>query len=115
MDQVKVPGASDLLAILQQALDCLANLEPRQDGAYHKLEDLKKRLLQERFHLAVLGQFKRGKSTLLNALLGAELLPTAVLPLTAIPTFLLWDTETRVRVLYQKGYNEEVSFPNIED
>jgi hypothetical protein len=38
--------------------------------------------------LAVLGQFKRGKSTLLNALLGEPLLPTSVVPLTAIPTFL---------------------------
>lgn len=115
MPQVREPNTSDLLALLQQALDLLTTLEPRQDGAYHKLEALKERLLQERFHLAVLGQFKRGKSTLLNALLGAELLPTAVLPLTAIPTFLLWGPETRARVFYHKGHSEEVYFPNIED
>lgn len=115
MHKAKVVGASDLLAILQQASDCLASLEPRQGCAHQKLEDLKKRLLQERFHLAILGQFKRGKSTLLNALLGAELLPTAVLPLTAIPTFLLWGPETRSRVIYQKGPSEEVSFPHIDD
>jgi hypothetical protein len=38
------------------------------------------RLARGRFHLAVLGQFKRGKSTLLNALLGEAVLPTAVVP-----------------------------------
>lgn len=36
--------------------------------------------------VAVLGQFKRGKSTLLNALLGEDVLPTGRLPLTGVPT-----------------------------
>lgn len=36
--------------------------------------------------VAVLGQFKSGKSSLLNAVLGAELLPVGVLPLTAVVT-----------------------------
>jgi septin family protein len=33
------------------------------------------KLATEQFNLVVLGQFKRGKSTLINALLGADLLP----------------------------------------
>ncbi len=36
--------------------------------------------------VAVLGQFKSGKSSLLNALLGADLLPVGVLPVTAVVT-----------------------------
>jgi hypothetical protein len=39
-----------------------------------RLDGLRKRLRVERCHLAVLGQFKRGKSTLVNALLGAPVL-----------------------------------------
>lgn len=46
------------------------------------------KLATEQFNLVVLGQFKRGKSTLINALLGADLLPTAVVPLTSIVTIL---------------------------
>jgi GTP-binding protein EngB required for normal cell division len=34
----------------------------------------------------VLGEFKRGKSTLLDALVGEALLPTGVIPVTAVPT-----------------------------
>jgi predicted GTPase len=34
------------------------------------------RLGAGRFHISVVGEFKRGKSTLVNALLGRELLPT---------------------------------------
>ncbi len=36
--------------------------------------------------VAVLGQFKRGKSSLLNALVGRSVLPTGILPLTTVAT-----------------------------
>ena len=38
------------------------------------------------FQLAVFGEFKRGKSTLLNALLGMPVLPVGVVPVTAVIT-----------------------------
>ena len=41
---------------------------------------------QTRFNVAVLGQFKRGKSSVLNALIGQALLPTDVLPTTGVVT-----------------------------
>lgn len=44
------------------------------------------RLAQDTFTVAVVGQFSRGKTTLLNALLGAEYLPTGALPLTSVLT-----------------------------
>jgi GTP-binding protein EngB required for normal cell division len=66
-----------------------------------RLLSLRSRLEEGRFHLAVLGQFKRGKSTLLNALLGQALLPTSVVPLTAIPTFLEYGSDLHIRVCYQ--------------
>ena len=39
-----------------------------------------------RYHIAVLGDFKRGKSTLVNALIGQPLLPSGVVPLTTVAT-----------------------------
>jgi predicted GTPase len=53
-----------------------------------RLLALRDRLQHERLQIAVLGQFKRGKSTFVNALLGAPVLPTAVVPLTSIATFI---------------------------
>jgi GTP-binding protein EngB required for normal cell division len=38
--------------------------------------------------VAVVGEFKRGKSSLINALLDTDVLPVGVLPLTAVPTVL---------------------------
>jgi hypothetical protein len=46
------------------------------------------KLLQNRFILMMLGAFKRGKSTLINALLGEPLLPKAVIPLTSVVTII---------------------------
>ncbi|EEG76405.1 dynamin family protein [Dethiobacter alkaliphilus] len=90
----------DLAGLIKQAKMIL---ESHQEFAAEagRLEELWGRLANERFHLAVLGQFKRGKSTFINALLGTDLLPTSVVPLTAIPTFLLWSPQIGVTVHYQ--------------
>lgn len=79
--------------------------EFQADGG--RLDDLRQRLREERCHLAVLGQFKRGKSTLVNALLGAPVLPVAVIPLTSIPTFLRGGDQIAARVLFDNGKPEE--------
>lgn len=73
-----------------------------------RLRGLHERLDAGRFHLAVLGQFKRGKSTLLNALLGEPFLPMAVVPLTAIPTFITYGPVRTVRVVFQDGRETDV-------
>jgi len=47
---------------------------------------LAERGAEGRFYVACVGQFKRGKSTLVNALLGGEVLPTGVTPVTSVVT-----------------------------
>jgi septin family protein len=47
-------------------------------------EELRKKIRSNAFNLVVVGQFKRGKTSLINALLGEEILPVAVVPLTSI-------------------------------
>jgi len=47
---------------------------------------LSERAADGRFYVACIGQFKRGKSTLIDALVGAPLLPVGVLPVTSVPT-----------------------------
>ncbi len=66
----------------------LAALPDVPQNSLEKLTRLSARQNAGMLHLAVLGQFKRGKSTLVNALVGAEVLPTSAVPLTAIPTLI---------------------------
>jgi GTP-binding protein EngB required for normal cell division len=92
---------------LAQAVEHVAQLGPEFSADCQKLQELCDRLVKERFHLAVLGQFKRGKSTLLNALLGEALLPTSVVPLTAIPTFLYPGSILQAHVVYGNDHSPE--------
>jgi len=73
---------------------------PAYEIYVQKLNELEQRLSEGRFHLAVLGQVKRGKSTLINALLGEEVLPSSVIPLTAIPTFIQYGKQRQLRIKY---------------
>jgi len=98
---------TDLKHLFQQTLILFQDLGGEFQENRQQFQSLSERLLNERFHLAVLGQFKRGKSTFINALIGDELLPSAVLPLTAVPIFLLWGPEALVRVYLQGGLQKE--------
>jgi hypothetical protein len=53
--------------------------------------------------VAVAGDFKRGKSTLLNALIGEQLLPTRVAPATAVPCLLRYAPAVTVQVHFGDG------------
>ncbi|MGB9616690.1 MAG: dynamin family protein [Desulfomonilaceae bacterium] len=91
----------DFQMLLSEAIKIVSDLNSDFASHTNRLLFLRERLEEGRFHLAVLGQFKRGKSTLLNAFLGHALLPTSVVPLTAIPTFLHYSPELHMKVLYQ--------------
>lgn len=76
-------------------------------------EEALARLRESRFHLAVMGQYKRGKSTLINALLGEPVLPTGVLPLTSIATELKSGPRRRAEVIFSNGRREEVPIDDL--
>src|SRR5579885_1739647 len=73
------------------------------DSISRSAGELCSRLERSRFHLVVAGQFKRGKTTLLNALLGRELLPAAVLPLTSAVTMLHYGPEIQAEIVLESG------------
>jgi GTP-binding protein EngB required for normal cell division len=100
-----------LLSILDEGSACLSESWPEGYPALKSLTSLRERLRDRRLQLAVLGQFKRGKSTFINALLGAAFLPAAVVPATAIATFIAWGSTPRVRVTYQDNRPAEDLYP----
>jgi predicted GTPase len=70
--------------------------EVRRD--LERCDDFLVRLAEDRFTLAVVGQFKRGKSSLMNAIIGRELLPVGVLPLTSAITVLRYGPKERLLI-----------------
>jgi small GTP-binding protein len=73
------------------------------------------KLRQNRFNLVILGAFKRGKSTLINALLGESILPTAIVPLTSVVTVLGYGEHLNIEVLFQNGERKTISQPELVD
>lgn len=69
--------------------------------------DLMVKLAEDRFTLAVVGQFKRGKSSLMNAITGRELLPTGVLPLTSAITILRFGPTERLVISREGSFFED--------
>lgn len=59
--------------------------------------------------IALLGRFKAGKSSLLNNLLGMEILPTDVLPATAVVTRVWAGVSDQLTIHYRNGRVENAS------
>lgn len=74
-----------------------------KDGALlSEARELQARLAEDRFNLMVVGRFSRGKSTLMNALLGGDYLPTGIVPLTSVITTVRYGSRKQV-VLHFTG------------
>lgn len=63
----------------------------------------------KRFRIAVVGEFSKGKSTLLNALLGENIQPVRAIPCSGTVTILKYGSQRRVICRYKDGREEEIS------
>lgn len=81
-----------------------------------RAHDLVARLAEDRFQLVVVGQFKRGKSSLMNAIIGRPLLPTGTIPVTSAVTSLRHGSSTRVLIRRAgRVIDEEVPIDALAD
>lgn len=71
-----------LYALIDKARYTLNLTSSLSDSLTHQLTTISQSL-QEPMKIAIIGQFSSGKSTFLNALLGAEILPSGITPVTA--------------------------------
>ena len=74
------------------------------------LNELKSDILKCFYIVAVIGEFNRGKSTFINALLGKSILPTDILPETATVTAIVFNDEPKLSIMTNSGeYDGEAS------
>ncbi len=65
--------------------------------------------------IAVLGQFKAGKSSFLNGFIEKDLLPTGVVPLTSVITRITYGEKERALVTFADGRIDETSITCIDE
>jgi GTP-binding protein EngB required for normal cell division len=84
-------------------------------GRIERCQELLVKLAEDRFNLVVLGQFKRGKSSLMNAVIGRELLPTGLLPLTSVVTMLRFGPTERLLLARDESWVEEAPISRLAE
>src|SRR5208282_3697909 len=102
-----VDGAARLLGLAQLA-DELGSSRIADEA-----RNLADRISEGRFYVACIGQFKRGKSTLINALIGDPVLPVGFTPVTAVPTVIRFGDRRRARVQARDGSWQEVCVSDL--
>ncbi len=94
----------------------LANLL-RQEGFLKEqllaASELSAKAAENEVVVSVIGQFKRGKSSLINAILGEQLLPVGIIPLTTVVTEIRFSKEFKAMVFYENGTDEIIKLANI--
>jgi hypothetical protein len=96
--------------LMAETLDRVAAIAQEQLGLPEEARKLQARAQQvrdDRFRVLVVGEFKRGKSTLLNALLGDDILPRKVAECTAVVTLIQYGEQPGVRVIFDDGRPDE--------
>jgi len=95
----------------------LANLarELGADPVAEEARELAARVSEGRFYVACIGQFKRGKSTLLNALVGYAVVPTGFVPVTAVPTVIRFGDELHARIRIHDGSWLDVDLSDLKE
>lgn len=80
-----------------------------------ELSRLKEKIINEKFYLVVIGLFKRGKSSLVNALLKKEVVPYSVVPLTSIVTLLEYGEENYAKIYFNDNRFEVCNIETIHE
>ncbi|MDF9393304.1 MULTISPECIES: dynamin family protein [Methylococcus] len=99
-DAPQAAGYADLKSELLDRIDELAENLP---AAVRPALALRDKVQEGYFDVLTVGQFKRGKTSLINALLGENLLPTAAVPLTSVVTILIYGETHRITVQPLEG------------
>ena len=91
-------------------------------GEYTAAEELRQQVRQtveriktQLYRVAVIGEFKRGKSSLVNAIIGAQVLPTDILPMTAAVTRVTYGEKRKITIHFKDGTTQERSVEELID
>ena len=79
------------------------------------VKELESRVSENEVIISVIGQFKRGKSSVINAILGENILPVGIIPLTTAVTEIRKGENFKAEVCFSDGTVNEINQTEIED
>ncbi|WP_320958730.1 dynamin family protein [Enterocloster asparagiformis] len=84
----------------------------RQDARLGEIRDV---IVSHHFSAAVVGEFKKGKSSLINALLGQKVLPSDTRPTTATLNRITYGSAPGAMVEYKDGTSREIPVDDLAE
>ena len=85
-----------------------------EDSELRTIDAMLEKMRAYSYTLAVVGEFNRGKSSLINALLGMQILPADVTPTTATINRVVYGETPGVRLCMQDGSEEAIPFTMLK-
>ncbi|AFA48342.1 dynamin family protein [Acetobacterium woodii] len=100
-----------ILSILKE-VEILLSRTGISDDEIKKVVEIRNKIENNELVISVIGQFKRGKTSLINALLGADVLPIGVIPVTSVATKIQYGEEG-VMVHFKNGEKERICLNDL--
>ena len=98
-----IATANDHLAFAERLISAFEPSAASRDRLERQVQRARQRLTDERYYLAVVGEFSAGKSTFINAVLEAELFASHALATTAVAVRVSHGERLTVRVTFTDG------------
>ena len=102
---------ADISTALEKTSEVMTELELSQQAQQAK--NAASRLKSHVFTVGIMGEFKRGKSTVINAMLGEEVAPADVVPASATLNRIRYGLKPKATVVFKDGKQQEVPVSDI--
>ncbi len=104
---------SDVVSTLSEIEKISGSLELHE--TCQSLSVSRKKLRNHHFSVGIMGEFKRGKSTVINSLLEREIMPSDIMPCSATMNRVTYDTEAHVKLRMMDGFIKPIEIDELID
>lgn len=104
---------ADLTGALENTGEIMTQLQLSNQS--EQAREAADRIKSHVFSVGIMGEFKRGKSTVINALLGEEIAPSDVVPASATLNRITYGLTPKATIVYKDGRRENVPVDKIAD
>lgn len=102
----------DILEKVKHTYDLLSK-DDACTGQARAVAKLLERLESGNINVSIIGQFKRGKSSLANRILGDDVFPVGIVPITSAVTKVVYGEDKKCEVRFKNGIRKEINFEEL--